>query len=306
MRMTKTCVTGYLSTSMVALAALLLSSSLPACGEMNDGATSDPAVAASVAQALHIGPQFANSLDYIQCATENQTCVLGTSSKYVAFGNQGAFTYKALSGNIACTIATFGVDPAPGVSKACYYANYAFVVNQNGTDHLIRHEIAYGANGVFNFGAVSGTWTCNDATFGDPLPGANKACYEAVTEFSQVATENQNMTGLSTSPVAYGAKGGFVFKILSGTASCSNATFGSDPAVGATKICYKFPINRVADENQTINITRPSIIYYGSGLDGKFMTLRVPVENGFQCTNATFGADPSVGPTKHCYLALQN
>ncbi|HXU64627.1 MAG TPA: hypothetical protein VN962_23165 [Polyangia bacterium] len=290
------------SFSALVLATALLPTGLVGCGGLDQGSADSQL--STTSSALQIGSDPAKSLDYIQCASENGTCVLGSSAKYVAFGAQGQFLYKSLSGNVPCTKDTFGGDPAVNVTKACYYANYTFVVSENGTDNHIRHEIAYGANGSFYFKNVSGTWSCNNATFGDPISGPTKACYEALHEYVQAANENQTLTGLNKTPVAYGAHGAYLFKVLTGTASCTTSTFGtSDPAVGVSKICYKFPYNWIADENGSFSFSTFSTIYYGTGLDGKFIAKTVAPQTGFQCTNATFGADPSPGPTKHCYIA---
>jgi RHS repeat-associated protein len=40
------------------------------------------------------------------------------------------------------------------------------------------HTIAFGADGAYNFLSVHGNVACNVATFGDPIPGTAKACYD--------------------------------------------------------------------------------------------------------------------------------
>jgi hypothetical protein len=303
MQITKTPTTHSIN-NLAALAVSLLLLGLPACGNIDASGGTDNDVTLSAGQALTIGP-VGHHLDYFQCATEGGTCALG-GTKYVAFGANGSFFFKSVSGNVACTRDTFGGDPISGVVKACFFANYSFVMSEGGTSSKISHEIAYGVDGVFNFKKVSGTWTCNNATFGDPLAGPTKACYEAVFEDIQVALEGQNITSLSNTPVAYGASGTFIFKIASGTLACTTAAFGgTDPASGVQKTCYKFPYNRFADENTTFPVTRASAVYYGSGLNGNFLSKVVAPQHGFPCNNATFGGDPDVGPSKHCYVAAQ-
>ena len=56
---------------------------------------------------------------YTFCANENATCAF-TGTMSVAFGANGKFNYKNLTGGTACTNAVLGPDPAPGLVKACY------------------------------------------------------------------------------------------------------------------------------------------------------------------------------------------
>ncbi|WP_211462729.1 DUF6055 domain-containing protein [Collimonas silvisoli] len=55
---------------------------------------------------------------YTQCATERATCVVGASTHSVSYGASDKWVTKSLSGNVACTNATFG-DPIPGTVKSC-------------------------------------------------------------------------------------------------------------------------------------------------------------------------------------------
>lgn len=52
------------------------------------------------------------------CAAENGTCTF-TGTRTVAYGANGAFTYRQATGSTPCTNAVFG-DPFYGVVKACY------------------------------------------------------------------------------------------------------------------------------------------------------------------------------------------
>ncbi len=58
---------------------------------------------------------------WVRCANDSGTCTfLGT--KTVAYGANGSYYYKDATGSVVCNTATFGVDPAPGQSKRCYYS----------------------------------------------------------------------------------------------------------------------------------------------------------------------------------------
>jgi hypothetical protein len=269
------------------------------------GAHGTDQVVVSVAPGSTIGPS-GKSLDYFYCASENQTCVIG-GSKYIAYGANGNYVFKAVTGAFTCSNGTFGSDPAVGYTKSCYFANFGLVVSEfsSATAPAQGYDIAFGANGVFNFARVTGNFYCGTGTFGDPLPGVTKACYQAVPDYGAPAvSEFGNLTGLNKTPVAFGANGHYIFKILSGTVTCGNAAFGYDPMVGATKTCYvatslSGPLGPpVADEFSSFSYSGQ--IDYTSGLNGNFLYLRTSGATT-SCTNATFGGDPDVAMTKHCY-----
>jgi pectate lyase len=56
---------------------------------------------------------------YSKCADEGGTCKAGSSARLVSFGIKDKFVIKTLSGDIPCTVATFGSDPYPGLAKKC-------------------------------------------------------------------------------------------------------------------------------------------------------------------------------------------
>jgi hypothetical protein len=243
-------------------------------------------------------------MDFFQCATEGGTCV-AQGVKYLAFGANGSFLFRTSFSfsNISCDRATFGGDPAVGVTKACYFANYEFPVPENSSSSSggAPRNIAFGANGAFNFLTINGTYTCNTATFGDPIQGVTKACYQALSDHGFAGTEGDTLTGLNKTPVAYGANGAFVFTVATGSLGCNNSAFGSDPAVGITKSCYKIQEPFDADEFNNFNAGGPPnhIFLYGDGLNGNYL---VKAASGtILCGNSTFGGDPDVAQTKHCY-----
>ncbi len=129
-----------------------------------------------------------------------------------------------------------------------------------------------------------------------------KACYSALPGFLPVATENGALNNLNNTPVAYGANGHFLWKVFSGSATCSLTTFGSDPAVGIAKSCYVPSFGGfVTTENQPYNIGQAATVSYGSGLNGNFLSTSQTVGT---CSNAMFGGDPDVGDLKLCYAAI--
>ena len=101
----------------------------------------------------------------------------------------------------------------------------------------------------------------------------------------------------SNVPVAYGANGHFVFKVLSGTIACNNTTFG-DPANGAPKSCYRLKETHLAaSEGQTFS-PAPLQTIYGSGLNGN-MYYSAPAPR--DCSSTEFGGDPDYGFVKYCW-----
>ena len=56
---------------------------------------------------------------YSKCADEGGTCRVGTTARSVSFGIKDRWVIKALQGDKACTVATFGSDPYPGLAKKC-------------------------------------------------------------------------------------------------------------------------------------------------------------------------------------------
>lgn len=273
---------------------------LSACAGADPNGGSETESVGKSQSAVLIGSS-GHALDYIACAQEYGTCVVG-GNRYMAYGSAGHYFYRTAgfpSGNtVPCSNAFFGGDPAPGLIKTCYVSNYAYQATEGASASASRN-IAYGANGVFNFKAINGTYTCNNATFGDPIPGPTKACYTALPDYFVGAQEGGTLTSLSNTPIAYGANGNFLYRIASGSFGCNNSAFGSDPAPGISKSCYSLAVPFIADEGASVNQGQTFTYWYGSGLNGLFITGALP-GNGI-CSNANFGGDPHVGATKHCY-----
>jgi hypothetical protein len=106
--------------------------------------------------------------------------------------------------------------------------------------------VRYGANDVYSYRTATDSIRCDNGAFGDPLYGTAKSCsYGPVTTagapapasvWAQCAGENGSCSVDGTRQVRYGANGVYVYKTVSGTISCNNASFG-DPIVGVVKMC---------------------------------------------------------------------
>ena len=118
----------------------------------------------------------------VRCAAEWSTCALpaGTPAT-VYYGANGQWVSRpAMTGSVACINEVFG-DPLRGTSKACYYVP-AVKCSAERQDCSVpagtTATILYGANGSYYArSGVSGTVACSNSTFGDPLYGAEKACW---------------------------------------------------------------------------------------------------------------------------------
>lgn len=104
----------------------------------------------------------------------------------------------------------------------------------------------------------------------------------------------------STAQVRYGADTRWVQRTLTGTVSCTNTFFGSDPAVGASKSCQAaapFWLI-VANENQAFTLSGTFVVRYGADTRWAQRTLSA---GNYNCNNATFG-DPARGTAKTCQV----
>jgi hypothetical protein len=249
------------------------------------------------------------------CAAEAGSCSF-TGTRVVGYG-AGSYVYKAVTSSTACTSAAFGSDPAPNVLKSCYLAplggpvGYQQCSAEGGTCMASGHayNLAYGANGAFNYRVVSGNTTCTSAVLGDPLPGVAKNCYLAAagapaTGWSQCAAESGTCASTSGQPVAYGAYGAFTYTTATGPMTCNSTSFG-DPIGGVAKACYvrtgpPFTDNTTAcaTETGTCAFTGAKTVAYGANGHYLYKTFT----GNTTCTAATFGSDPMYGVPKSCYL----
>lgn len=78
-------------------------------------------ISAIALAALAAGAAYAKDWPsgYSACATEGNACHIGAAPRSVSFGARGKWVEKSLSGDVACTVQSFGSDPAPGKAKKC-------------------------------------------------------------------------------------------------------------------------------------------------------------------------------------------
>jgi alpha-L-rhamnosidase len=120
---------------------------------------------------------------YTLCAAEAGTCAF-TGTQSVAYGANGIFTYRTLTGGTACTGDVFG-DPDYGVVKSCYTgpvtagpSGSAYCAAENGLCAFTgSRTVAYGAGNTFNQKTLTAGTPCTNAVFGDPQFGVAKSCF---------------------------------------------------------------------------------------------------------------------------------
>lgn len=106
--------------------------------------------------------------------------------------------------------------------------NWKVIASENGSYQLKEQKlIRYGANGKFVYKTLSGNQTCNNATFGDPVPGVVKKCYSCIDNIALGKTSRQSSNyaaaaGLSKSAVDGNTNGRWTNKSVTHTRPQSN------------------------------------------------------------------------------------
>jgi alpha-L-rhamnosidase len=120
---------------------------------------------------------------YTLCAAESGTCAF-TGTQSVAYGANGIFTYKTVTGGTACNGDVFG-DPDYGVVKSCYAgpvtagpSGSAYCAPENGLCAFTgTRTVAYGAGATFTQKSLTGGTPCTNDVFTDPAYGVAKSCF---------------------------------------------------------------------------------------------------------------------------------
>jgi hypothetical protein len=137
-----------------------------------------------VAKACYVADGGPPAGGWSQCAGEGGSCP-AAAGQPVAYGAFGAYRYATATGNTTCGNDTFGGDPVPGESKACYTrtgspAGYSTACAGEGATcgFTGQRTVAFGANGAYIYRTFSGGTACTTGAFGtDPVAGVSKSCY---------------------------------------------------------------------------------------------------------------------------------
>jgi hypothetical protein len=188
-----------------------------------------------------------------------------------------------------------GIVPGPDTS------GWTKCADENGTCTFSgTMRVRYGANGTYNYQTATGSISCNNATFGDPLPGVTKACYVAPTGWTKCADQYGTCTFSGTMVVRYGASSSYNYQTATGSINCTNNTFG-DPLPGSDKACSVAPVpatgwTKCADQYGVCAVSGTVTVAYGASSSYNYRT----VTGSIDCNNNTFG-DPLPGSDKSCY-----
>lgn len=185
--------------------------------------------------------------------------------------------------------------------------------------------VRFGADTRWIQKSVTGSGQCTNTFFGsDPAYGTYKSCQLVTTAstptpttptMTTIASENGSFTVSGTQTVYYGAGTNWIQKSVTGSGSCSNAFFGSDPAYGTVKSCQVAAASttaapppptstapsvtawvRVAGDGDPITLASAQTVRYGTGA----VWVTKSVSPGATCSVATFGSDPAPWVQKFC------
>lgn len=232
--------------------------------------SSAPTVSFNVANAI----KQPETTTWIKCANEWETCNF-SGTKQVRYGANNSYAYKTVTGPVACHNDVFG-DPAYGLTKTCEYAqitvtpaptpapvpaptpsptpmpSYTNCAVEGATCSFTgTRQVRYGANGSYTYKTATGSISCTNGVFGDPIPGIVKSCGYAesstpepvIETWANCATEGGACNFSGTRSVRYGANNNYAYKTATGSISCNNAVFG-DPVYGIAKSCQYSSITK--------------------------------------------------------------
>ncbi|MBW8828404.1 MAG: Ig-like domain repeat protein [Burkholderiales bacterium] len=173
--------------------------------------------------------------------------------------------------------------------------------------------VRYGAGSSWIQKTVSDSGTCTNAYFGsDPAFGTIKECdvlnsasSTPSQTWTKIASEGASFSVSGTQTVRYGAGSTWIQQTVSGSGTCTNTYFGSDPVFGTTKECdvlnsaSSTPTQswtKIASEGASFSVSGTQTVRYGAGSTW----IQKAVSDSGTCTNAYFGNDPAFGTIKEC------
>ncbi|HEX6361966.1 MAG TPA: S8 family peptidase, partial [Albitalea sp.] len=258
---------------------------------------------------------------WTRIASEGQAfTVSGTQT--VRYGAGSSWITRSVTSSGVCSNEFFGSDPAVGIGKTCEVSASS---PATGTWTWIASEwqsfavsgtqtVRYGAGSAWITRSVTNGGVCSNEFFGsDPAVGVGKRCevLSGTTEpapatgtWTKIANEGQGFSVSGTQTVRYGTGSSWVTRSVAGSGTCSNAFFGTDPAVGLGKQCdvAGTPTTTwtwIASEWQAFTVSGTQTVRYGAG--SSWITRSV-TSSGV-CSNDFFGGDPAHGVGKRCEVA---
>ncbi|MDQ1829593.1 M66 family metalloprotease [Massilia scottii] len=215
----------------------------------------------------------------------------------------GVMTGGGANAGSAAGLADAGAAPiaitsAMGVAAAASTTQWTFCANENSRCVFTGNQtVRYGAGDRFVSKTLGWGASCNNATFGDPAPGAAKRC-EVTSTWEACGTEGGQCAFGDTRTVRYGSGTSFMSKTATGGVACNSNVFG-DPTPGIAKRCDKAAVTWTlcAPEGGRCNFSGASAVLFGA--EGKYYTYTKT--DGVDC-NTTAMANPAPGLVKSCYI----
>jgi hypothetical protein len=240
----------------------------------------------------------------------SEQCSRGRINKFICENDLTSQTLKGkiMLKNIICYLAAAIAINTMLPIQSAKAAAPVYCGQENSSCSLSFGELRdayYGANGRYAHKVVQGTFSCNNATFGDPAYGSIKQCFIGDATYTYALPEWDNPTSTPTIQkpepviVAFGnlQTQNFSARVF-GNGNCDKNTFG-DPAPGYTKSCYSGPtFTYCAPENGTCAVNGLTLVAYGPyGGPFTYKAVSGPVA----CNNANFG-DPARNYVKKCFV----
>jgi hypothetical protein len=174
--------------------------------------------------------------------------VVGVSASGVSLSP--TFQYQHLAAAVArpmtsaLDIGAYQGTNIPASATLVQATNWIKCADENSTCTVNgTRQVRYGANGSFAYRTVTGSVSCNNATFGDAIPGVAKSCQYADDGAAQTTEtwigcgrEGNTCSFSGTRQIRYGTNGTYAYRTTTGSIECTNAVFG-DPVYGFVKAC---------------------------------------------------------------------
>ena len=215
-----------------------------------------PASGSPVINAGSVAGSSASGLSLL--ASSQYKHVAGSETRTLA-GAIDIGAYEA-AGTVTTTPTTTAPAPAPtNPTPTTTTTSWVNCAGENGLCSFSgTRQVRYGANGVYAYKSASGSISCSNAVFGDPIYGVAKTCSYADTAgttttttttapvvtspvptaptWSRCSGEGGTCSFSGTRQVRYGASGTYATRSATGAIACTNDVFG-DPIWGVVKSC---------------------------------------------------------------------
>ena len=224
----------------------------------NDFFGADPAVGVGKQCEVWSASTPAAPVSWTWIASERQSfAVSGTQT--VRYGTGSSWVTRSVAGSGVCSNEFFGSDPAVGQGKHCEVASGGSAPSTAPAPSTVTwtriagewqsftvagtQTVRYGTGTSWVQRSVTNGGICNNDFFGsDPAVGLGKQCEVSGTapapvSWTTIAGEGQSFTVAGTQTVRYGTGSSWITRSVTNGGVCSNAYFGSDPAVGLGKRC---------------------------------------------------------------------